>query len=84
MTDELDVLVPELLLCQYHVTPLGGVLRVSWVFPQLFVTVGIEGVLGRVALSTSPSQLSSIPLQDSVLPGFIAELLSLQSLEFKT
>ena len=42
--DELEVLVPDGLLCQYQVIPLGGFPRVSTVLPQLLVTFGLDGV----------------------------------------
>ena len=42
--DESEVLVPDELLCQYQVIPLGGVPRVRTVLPQLLVTLGLDGV----------------------------------------
>jgi hypothetical protein len=44
--EELEVLVPDELLCQYQVIPPGGVPLVNTVFPQLLVMVGLEGVPG--------------------------------------
>ena len=43
---ELEVLVPDEELCQYQVTPLGGVPRVNRVLPQYCATEGVDGVGG--------------------------------------
>jgi hypothetical protein len=48
--EEFDVLVPDELPCQYQVIPPGGVPLVNTVFPQLLVTVGLEGVPGMVLM----------------------------------
>ena len=41
------MLTPLELVCQYQVTPLGGLVRVNVLFPQLFVEIdGVEGVPG--------------------------------------
>lgn len=42
--EEFPVLVPPELVCQYHVTPLGGFPRVNVLFPQVFDEM--DGVLG--------------------------------------
>jgi hypothetical protein len=52
VAEELLVLVPLFTLCQYQVTPLGGVPRVNTVFPQLLVAVGVEGIPGDSLMFT--------------------------------
>ena len=44
----LVVLVPPTVLCQYQVSPEGGVPRVKAVLPQLVLTVGTGGVPGAL------------------------------------
>ena len=41
-----EVLVPVEELCQYQVTPLGGLVLVNTVFPQLLAILGAVGVGG--------------------------------------
>ena len=48
LDEELLVLVPAALLCQYQVIPLGLPAFVNFVLPQLAATVGALGVLGMV------------------------------------
>jgi hypothetical protein len=48
--EELEVLVPEELLCQYQVIPPGGELLVNTVLPQLLVIDGVDGVSGTALM----------------------------------